>query len=106
MNKKRSRKTELVKGDVSIAQQFNKSETSNKHALSLEESVAVEAMYREFPILKSEIEDVFGTVTIGSEWLISKIPALGRVTPLEAIQRGDLKLVLDTLNKMKFGEYS
>ncbi|NNN70558.1 DUF2384 domain-containing protein [Vibrio sp. 3-2(1)] len=32
------------------------------------------------------------------------MPVLGGLTPIEVIQNGDLNLVLDTLNKMKYGD--
>ncbi len=66
----------------------------------------VELIFTEFPFLKSEIEDVFCSVDLGIEWLTSHVPALGGLTPIDAIQKGDLKLVLMTLNKIRYGDYS
>ncbi len=66
----------------------------------------VGSVLTKFPGLKSEIEAVFCSAELGIEWLTSPIPALGGSTPIEVIQKGDLNLVLMTLNKIKYGDYS
>ncbi|WP_249929938.1 MULTISPECIES: MbcA/ParS/Xre antitoxin family protein [Vibrio] len=41
-----------------------------------------------------------------AEWLTSAIPALSGLTPLEVVLKGDLKRVLDALNRIKYGDFS
>jgi len=67
---------------------------------------SVESVLTKYPFLKTEIEEVFGSIDLGIEWLTSDIPALGGLTPVDVIKKGDLKLVLMTLNKIKYGEFS
>ena len=105
MSKIKLAKKELIKGAMPTAIHHDKLDASTEHDSSLVSSEALDSVFSEFPFLKSEIEDVFGSVAIGSEWLKSQVPALGGLTPIKAIQSGDLKLVLDMLNKIKFGEY-
>ncbi|MGP8305439.1 MbcA/ParS/Xre antitoxin family protein [Vibrio sp. YIC-376] len=66
----------------------------------------IEEVITKFPCLKSELKDVFCSEELGIKWLTSHIPALGGLTPVEVVQKGDLKLVLMTLNKIKDGDYS
>ncbi|WP_257974009.1 MbcA/ParS/Xre antitoxin family protein [Vibrio parahaemolyticus] len=41
-----------------------------------------------------------------TEWLTSAIPALSGLTPLEVVLEGDLKRVLEALNRIKYGDIS
>lgn len=47
------------------------------------------------------MEDVFEDFDLRTEWLISTIPALSGLTPLEVVSEDDLKSVLDALNRIK-----
>ncbi|RAS59103.1 uncharacterized protein DUF2384 [Vibrio diazotrophicus] len=67
---------------------------------------SVESIFIKYPALKAELMEVFGSADLGIEWLTSRVPVLSGLTPIEVIQKGSLKLVLDTLNKIKYGEYS
>ena len=66
----------------------------------------IEIFLAKFPHLKSELNDVFCSEELWVKWLTSHIPALGGLTPVEVVQKGDLKLVLMTLHKIKDGDYS
>ncbi len=69
--------------------------------------IVVESILSEFPALKSEIDDLFcSEEEIAIEWLTSPVPALNGLTPIEAVQQGDLKWVLDILNRLRYGDFS
>lgn len=70
------------------------------------QSDEIEKVLTKFPCLKPELKDVFCSEELGIKWLTSHIPAFGGLTPLEVVQKGDLILVLMTLNKIKDGDYS
>lgn len=105
MSKKQLSEKGLVAGVTHHTENADEMDKGTGHELCFRHS-DVEAVLTKFPFLKSEIEDVFCSVDLGSEWLTSHIPALGGLTPIEVIQKGDLKLVLMTLNKIRYGEYS
>lgn len=105
MSKKRLSEVELVKGATPIGTDSNNVGDLTEKETSLISFEVVQSVLAKYPLLKSEIEDVFCSVSLGSEWLRSNIPVLGGLTPIEVIQNGDLKLVLDTLNKMKYGDF-
>lgn len=73
---------------------------------NIAQSYSVESVLTQYPVLKSEIEDVFGEADLGIEWLTSPIPALAGLSPVAAVLKGDLKLVLQTLNRMRYGDFS
>ncbi len=100
-----SKKVELAKVSNHFDTDCDKADDLTVRELSQISLDVVQSVLDNNPLLKSEIEDVFCSVYLGSEWLCSNVPALGGLSPIEAIQNGDLKLVLNTLNKIKYGEY-
>ncbi len=77
----------------------------------------VKSLLEKYPTLRSEIEDVFYFKSFDIkdviysekmmiEWMTTPIPALSGLTPVETIQCGDLQLVLDILNRLKYGDFS
>ncbi|WP_407832381.1 MbcA/ParS/Xre antitoxin family protein [Vibrio rotiferianus] len=69
-------------------------------------SKSIEYILSQHPTLKEQMEDVFEDSGLRAEWLTSAIPALSGLTPLEVVLKGDLKRVLDTLNRIKYGDFS
>ncbi len=74
--------------------------------LSEKERIEVKSVLSKFPILQSEIEDVFRSEEMANEWLTSSVPALQGLTPIEVLQQGDVELVLDIVNRLKYGDFS
>ncbi|EKA7380505.1 DUF2384 domain-containing protein [Vibrio parahaemolyticus] len=74
--------------------------------LSEKERVEVKSVLLKFPILQSEIEDVFRSEEMANEWLTSSVPALQGLTPIEVLQQGNVELVLDIVNRLKYGDFS
>lgn len=72
---------------------------------NIAQSDSVESVLTQYPALQSEIEDVFGEADLVVEWLTTPIPALAGLSPVEVVLKGDLKLVLQTLNRMKYGDF-
>ncbi|EJC6736182.1 MbcA/ParS/Xre antitoxin family protein [Vibrio parahaemolyticus] len=70
------------------------------------QSKSIEYILSQHPALKAQMEDVFEDSDLGAEWLTSVIPALSGLTPLEVVLEGDLKRVLDALNRIKYGDFS
>ncbi|MGD8108876.1 MbcA/ParS/Xre antitoxin family protein [Vibrio sp. TRT 17S01] len=70
------------------------------------QSKSIEYILSQHPTLKEQMEDVFEDSGLRSEWLTSAIPALSGLTPLEVVLKGDLKRVLDALNRIKYGDFS
>ncbi|MBF4302335.1 MbcA/ParS/Xre antitoxin family protein, partial [Vibrio anguillarum] len=67
---------------------------------------SIEYILSQHPTLKEQMEDVFEDSGLRAEWLTSVIPALSGLTPLEVVLKGDLKRVLDALNRIKYGDFS
>ncbi|MFW8632251.1 antitoxin Xre/MbcA/ParS toxin-binding domain-containing protein [Vibrio natriegens] len=74
--------------------------------LSEKERVEVKSVLSKFPILQSEIEDVFRSEEMANEWLTSSVPALQGLTPIEVLQQGNVELVSDIVNRLKYGDFS
>ncbi|HHJ3171718.1 TPA: antitoxin Xre/MbcA/ParS toxin-binding domain-containing protein [Vibrio parahaemolyticus] len=74
--------------------------------LSEKERVEVKSVLLKFPVLQSEIEDVFRSEEMANEWLTSSVPALQGLTPIEVLQQGNVELVLDIVNRLKYGDFS
>ncbi|AWA98990.1 MbcA/ParS/Xre antitoxin family protein [Vibrio parahaemolyticus] len=70
------------------------------------QSKSIEYILSRHPNLKDQVEDVFDDSDLRTEWLTSAIPALSGLTPLEVVLKGDLKRVLDALNRIKYGDIS
>ncbi|WP_050907882.1 MbcA/ParS/Xre antitoxin family protein [Vibrio harveyi] len=70
------------------------------------QSKSIEYILSQHPNLKDQVEDVFDDSDLRTEWLTSAIPALSGLTPLEVVLKGDLKRVLDALNRIKYGDIS
>ncbi|MCR9848055.1 MbcA/ParS/Xre antitoxin family protein [Vibrio antiquarius] len=70
------------------------------------QSKSIEHILSKHPILKDQMVDVFEDSDLREEWLTSAIPALSGLTPLEVVLEGDLKRVLDALNRIKYGDFS
>ena len=70
------------------------------------QSKSIEYILSQHPNLKDQVEDVFDDSDLRTEWLTSAIPALSGLTPLEVVLKGDLKRVLDALNRIKDGDIS
>ncbi|HGY9588421.1 TPA: MbcA/ParS/Xre antitoxin family protein [Vibrio harveyi] len=70
------------------------------------QSKSIEYIPSQHPTLKEQKEDVFEDSGLRAEWLTSEIPALSGLTPLEIALKGDLKRVLDALNRIKYGDFS
>ena len=70
------------------------------------QSKSIEYILSQHPNLKDQVEDVFDDSDLRTEWLTSVIPALSGLTPLEVVLKGDLKRVLDALNRIKYGDIS
>ncbi len=71
------------------------------------ERIVVESILSEFPALKSEIDDLFcSEEKIAIEWLTTPVRALNGLTPIEAVQQGDLEWVLGILNRLRYGDFS
>ncbi len=74
--------------------------------LSEKERIEVKSVLSKFPILQSEIEDVFRSEEMANDWLTSSVPALQGLTPIEVLQQGNVELVLDIVNRLKYGDFS
>ncbi|GHY30267.1 MULTISPECIES: MbcA/ParS/Xre antitoxin family protein [Vibrio] len=70
------------------------------------QSKSIEYILSQHPTLKDKMEDVFEDSDLIKEWLTSAIPALSGLTPLEVVLEGDLKRVLEALNRIKYGDFS
>ncbi|GBL02443.1 hypothetical protein VH1709_contig00121-0020 [Vibrio harveyi] len=70
------------------------------------QSKSIEYILSQHPNLKDQVECVFDDSDLRTEWLTSAIPALSGLTPLEVVLKGDLKRVLDALNRIKYGDIS
>ncbi|TFH92013.1 MbcA/ParS/Xre antitoxin family protein [Vibrio ouci] len=70
------------------------------------QSKSIEYILSQHPTLKDQMENVFDDSDLRTEWLTSAIPALSGFTPLEVVIEGDLKRVLDALNRIKYGDIS
>ncbi len=78
----------------------------NIKKLSKKERIEVKSVLSKFPILQSEIEDVFRSEEMANEWLTSSVPALQGLTPIEVLQQGEVESVLDIVNRLKYGDFS
>lgn len=70
------------------------------------QSKPIKYILSQHPTLKEQMEGVFEDSDLRAEWLTSAIPALSGLTPLEVVLEGDLKRVLDALNRIKYGDFS
>ncbi|MEZ9041264.1 MbcA/ParS/Xre antitoxin family protein [Vibrio sp. 10N.247.311.47] len=70
------------------------------------QSKSIEYILSQYPTLKVQMEGVFDDSDLKTEWLTSAIPALSGLTPLEVVLEGDLKRVLEALNRIKYGDIS
>ena len=70
------------------------------------QSKSIEYILSQHPTLKEQMEDVFEDSGLRAEWLTSAIPVLSGLTPLEVVLKGDLKRVLDALNRIRYGDFS
>ncbi|MEZ9444054.1 MbcA/ParS/Xre antitoxin family protein [Vibrio sp. 10N.222.54.F12] len=58
------------------------------------------------PELKGLLEEVFNGDSLANEWLNSPIPIFSYQSPINLLQQGHIKYVIDILNRMKRADFS